>query len=224
MPEIQLMQNPTLEEIERFKRIGYESFFISSSIGHGAARIHLKSIWRVNYENKSIRLVTSHLTSYYDKIPLIPFDIPDRHLRSIRKLGNALFETKRFDNLILCETKDPSVIYSAIRGEESLTLSDIEDAKLWLLQEEGEGKIESQSTTEKSKLNDALLGSAILRTEILRSMNQAVFGIKELEHIKTLLERGADPKNLEKIWRDAHDSNIVPDVLRTILYGKGKRS
>ncbi len=223
MTTLRLVTDPTLDEIKKFKELKSDTIYIKSSIMHGVAGLLIESIWRVNYENKSIYLITSNLISYIDKTPLTPLDIPDRHLRAARKIGAALFDTKRFDNLVLFETTDPSIIYSVTRGEENRTFSEEADAKLWLLQRNEEGKIQSQSIKKKSISKQALQNSAAIRADTLRLMIQVTAGVGARKRIKTLLERGADSIELEKIWRDAHGDDIIPDVLRTILYGKEKR-
>lgn len=217
MTPIPLTTFPSFDALEEFKEKKSNTIYIKSSIMRG---ILIESAWRVSYEKKSIYLQSSNLISHHAKIPLPPHSIPDRHLRSARKIGAALFDLKRFDNLIQYKTTKLSVGYSATRGEETFTFSREADAKLWTLQRGVKSTIKPKSISNKSEYKRAFRNSSSIRTDMLKLMLEAVTGISAIERFKTLLKRGADPKELEKIWRDSHGGNIIPDVLKSIFYGK----
>jgi len=216
---------PSLIKLKEFKEGKSREIYIESTLirgKRGKRGLLIESVWQVNYDTRSIHLTTTNLISHVEKTPLTPFDIPDRHLRSARRIGAALFDLKRFDNLILFEITDSPTVYSATRNEETRLFTELSDATLWSVQKREECTIKKRSVTKKSTSKSALRNSASIRADMLKLMLQAVTGLSAIERIRTLLERGADLKDLEKIWRDTHGGDIIPDVLRTILYEKEK--
>ena len=208
---------PSLDDIDEFRKLETNTIYIKSPIMKGLVGLVIESVWHVNYSDQSIRLLNSNLISHYEKVPLTPFDIPDRHLRSARKIGAALFNAKRFDRLVLFEMSDSSTSYVVTRNKETRFFVDSTDAKLYVVQRGEGGEIGTQ-TIPKNTIREAQQNSAEIRTEMLRLMTQAMTGVGAMKRIKTLKERGVDPKELEKIWCDTHDREHIPAVLRSVLY------
>lgn len=212
-----LETNPSLANLTKFRKYGSKTIYIKSPIMRGWAELLIESVWRVGYSDSSIRFLNANLISRFEKIPLTPFEIPDRHLRSARRIGAALFGVKRFDRLVLFEMTDPSTGYAVTRDDEARVFTTRVDAKLHTIQREGGGEIGTKTLTKYTARN-AQRNSAGIRVKMLRLMTQAMTGVGAIERIKTLKKRGADPKELEKIWCDTHDRNDIPAVLRSILY------
>ncbi len=183
----------------------------------GVAGLLIGSVWRVDYSDRSINLLTLSLISHYEKVPLTPFAIPDRHLRAARKIGAALFNVRRFDRLFFIDKSVSSTGYIVNRDNETRLFLDRTDAELYVAQL-GEGaEIVTQPLTKKTA-RKAQMNSAVIRTEMLRLMTQFMTGMGALKQLRTLKERGVDHKELEKIWRDAHDQDNIPAILGTFLY------
>ena len=219
MKPARLETYPSMDKVEEFKKLQNNKIYIKSTIMRGMAGLLIESVWRVDYVQRSIHFVNASLVSYYEKRPLSSFDVPDRHLRSARRIGARLFDVKRFDRLFLLEVRDQTIGHFVVRDDEKHMFLGPTDTKLFLIQrEEKEGQIESRLMT-KSETRDAQKNSAEIRTEMLRLMIQAVTGVGAIERIKTLKKRGIDPMDLEKIWCDSHDQDDIPSTLRSIIHG-----
>ncbi len=217
MTTTQLETHPPLDDIQEFRRSESNTIYIKSPIVQGVAGLLIGSVWRVDYSDRSIRLLNSNLISHHEKVPLTPFSIPDRHLRAVRKIGAALFNVRRFDRLFLIDKTVSSIGYVVNRDDETRLFVDRTDAELYVSQI-GEGaEIVTQPLTKKTTRN-AQRNSAEIRTEMLRLMTQFMTGTGALRQLKTLKERGVDPKELEKIWCDAHEQDNIPAILGTFLY------
>ena len=216
MTSTRLETNPPLDEIEEFRRSKSSLLYIKSPIISGEAALLIGSVWRVNYSDRSIRLLNSNLISHYEKVPLSPNSIPDRHHRTARKIGAALFNVRRFDRLFLVDKTVSSTGYAVDLNDENRLFVDRTDAELYVSQT-GEGvEIVSQPLTKKTA-HTAQRNSAEIRTEMLRLMTQFMSGTNALKQLKTLKERGVDPKELAKIWRDAHEQDNIPAILGSFL-------
>jgi len=217
MKRARLETYPSLEDIEEFRELETKTIYIKSPIMRRMAGLLIESAWRVDYTDKSIHLLNSNLVSHYEKVPLTPFAIPDRHLRFARKIGGALFKVKRFSRLVLFEMNEQSTGYSVTRDDGTRIFTDRTDAKMYLSQRKEGGEIGTHTLT-KSNCQEAQQNSVEIRTEVLRLMTQAMTGVGAVKRLETLKKRGVDPTELEKIWRDAHDRDHIPAVLRSILY------
>ncbi len=214
---LRLETHPTLDEIEEFRRSESTTIYIKSPIMQGAAGLLIGSVWRADYSDRSIRLLNLNLISHYEKVPLTPFAIPDRHLRAIRKIGAALFNVQRFDRLFFIDRSISSTGYIVNRDNETRLFLDRMDAELYVSQTGERAEIATQPLTKKTS-RKAQKNSAEIRTEILRLMTQVMTGMSALKQLKALKERGIELKELEKIWRDAHEQDNLPAILGTLLY------
>ncbi|TFH07542.1 MAG: hypothetical protein E4H14_08260 [Candidatus Thorarchaeota archaeon] len=217
MTSTRLETHPSLEKIEEFRRFESNMIYIKSPIMQGVAGLLIGSVWRVDYSDISIRLLTLNLLSHHEKVPLTPLAIPDRHLRAVRKIGAALFNVRRFDRLFFIDKPVSSTGYVVNRDDETSLFVDRTDAELYVAQAGEKTEIVTQPLTKRTTRN-AQKNSADIRTEMLRLMTQVMTGMSALKQLKTLKERGVDPKELEKIWRDAHDQNSIPAILGSLLY------
>ena len=217
MKRASLETYPSLDDIEEFRELETKTIYIKSPIMRGMAGLLIESVWRVDYIDRSIHLLNSNLVSFYEKVPLTPFVIPDRHLRFARKIGAALFKAKRFNKLVLFEMSDRTTGYSVTRNNETRIFAASTDAKMYASQRGEEADIGTQTLTKESTLQ-VQRNSAKIRTEMLRLMTQAMTGVGAVKRIKTLKKRGVTSLELENIWRDAHDQDHIPAVLRSILY------
>lgn len=169
MKRARLETYPSLDDIEQFRELETKTIYIKSPIMRGMAGLLIESVWRVDYTDKSIHLLNSNLVSHYEKVPLTPFDIPDRHLRFARKIGAALFKVRRFNKLVLFEMNDQSIGYSVTRDDETHFFIDLTDAKLYVSQRAEKGDFGTQTLTKKTTLQ-AQRNSAAIRNEMLRLM------------------------------------------------------
>lgn len=217
MTSTRLETYPTLDNIEEFRKSESNTIYIKSPIMQGVAGLLIGSVWRVDYPDRSIRLLTLNLISHYEKVPLTPFAIPDRHLRAVRKIGVTLFNLRRFDRLFFIDKSVSSTGYIVNRDDETRLFLDRTDAELYIFQIGERAEIVTQPLTKKTT-RKAQRNSADIRTEMLRLMTQIITGMKALKQLKTLKQRGVEPKELEKIWRDAHDQDNIPAILGTLLY------
>jgi hypothetical protein len=216
MTSTRLETHPPLDEIEAFRSSKSNLIFIKSPIVQGVDGLLIGSVWRVDYSDRSIRLLNSNLISHYEKVPLSPNSIPDRHLRTARKIGAALFNVRRFDRLFLVDKTFSSTGYNVNLNDETRLFVDRSDAELYVSQT-GEGAdIVAQPHTKKTA-RKAQRNSAKIRTEMLRLMTQFMTGTSALKQLKTLKENGVDPKELAKIWRDAHEQDNIPAILGSFL-------
>ena len=193
MTSTRLETHPPLDEIEEFRRSKSNRIFIKSPIVQGVNGLLIGSVWRVDYSNSSICLLNSNLISHYEKVPLTLNSIPDRHLRAVRKIGTALFNVRRFDRLFFVDKTVSSTGCAVTHNDETRLFVDHTDAELYVSQT-GEGaEIVSQPLTKKTA-RKAQWNSVEIRTEMLRLMTQFITGTSALKQLKTLKERGVDPK------------------------------
>ena len=216
---------PTVNDINSGTDPFPKTIHIESVLAKGSGNrvgIIIESKWRVDSEKRSINLVCANLVARLGKTPLTPFDVPDRHLRAARKVGAAIFEVKRFDNLQLFEIPDSKSLYLAKREGEKKTFVRASDAKLWLSQlRKSEAHIEIlPKSAEKATIREAQQNSAAMRSEMLKLLIQTVTGISAMKRIRTLLKRGIKPTILEDIWNEAHEHRQTPESLKSILYGQ----
>ena len=216
MTSTRLETHPPLDEIEEFRRSESNIIYIKSPIMQGVAGLLIGSVWHVEYSDRSIRLLTLNLISHYEKVPLTPSSVPDRHLRAARKIGAALFNVQRFDRLFFIDKTNSSTGFIVKRDDETRLFVERTDAELYISQRGG-GEIVTQPLTKKTT-RKAQKNSTDIRTMMLRLMTQVMTGMSALKQLKTLKERGVNPKELEKIWRDAHEQDNIPAVLGTLLY------
>jgi hypothetical protein len=212
-----LETHPPLDEIEEFRESKSDTIYIKSPIMQGATKLHIGSAWHVDYSDKSIHLLSLDLISPYEKTPLIPFATPDRHLRAARKIGAALFDVKRFDRLFLIRENDSSTGYEVDQDDVFLLFMERTDAELYTFTKGEESEIIAQPLTKKN-IFMAQRNSANIRTKVLRMMTKLLIGQDALKQLKTLKQRGIDPRELEKIWCDTHDQDDIPAALRSLLY------
>ncbi len=210
---------PPKDQIEEFKRKRTDKITIMGFALRLKIPLRIESIWRVDYDSEEIYFVTAFMYTLYEKSPLSSLEIPDRHKRAVRKIGSTLFEKKRFDGLVLFEMSDPSVAYSARADGRTQLFAEVDDAQLWMLFNESD-----KETQKITKVNEEMRcvvqkNSIMIRSEILNSMIQASRGVEAITHLRKALERGCNPDVLERIWRDAHGVEDVPETLKSILNG-----
>jgi hypothetical protein len=213
-----LITCPALDEVDEYKTRDLRSVYVKSPIMKGIAGLLIESNWAIDHDAQTITFTSSNLISKFERVPLTPFNVPDRHLRAVRKIGASLFDVKRFDGLVLFPSSKPHRGFLAARGEEQEVFVEKSDAELWLIQKEPEESNVSEQKLTTQEIPIAQRNSAEIRTELLRLMVQTVTGTNAQARLLTLLRRGCDPTVLEKIWGDAHDHNDLPEDLRGFLW------
>jgi hypothetical protein len=214
---MRLETHPPLDKIEEFRKTESNTIYIKSPILQGVSGFLIGSVWRVDYSDSSIRLLNSNIVSHDEKVPLTPSAVPDRHLRAVRKIGVTLFNVKRFDRLFLIDKPVSSTGYAVTRADGTRLFVDRIDAELYVSQTGERAKIAAQPLTKKT-LRTGQRNSAEIRTEMLRMLVQIMTGMNALRQLKTMKKQGIDPKELEKIWSDAHEQDDIPAILGTVLY------
>ncbi len=209
---------PALDEVDEYKTRDLRSVYVKSPIMKGIAGLLIESNWTIDHETQTITFTSSSLISAFERVPLTPFNVPDRHLRAVRKFGAFLFDARRFDGLVLFPSSKPHMGFLAERGEEQEVFVEKSDAEIWLIQKEPQKSSVSERKLTKQETRIAQRNSAEIRTELLRLMVQTVTGTNAQARLLTLLRRGCDPTELERIWGDAHDHNDLPEGLRVLLW------
>lgn len=175
----------------------------------------------------------------FGKEPLMPSEIPDRHLRSIRELGADVFKTKPFRGLRLYTPLVENTLTLAERklishGKENDVPStevrvfvNNKDAELWKLQRDDtslstravlpqsiKGLHKSERTVPQV-IRSAQENSLSMRYEYVQLIEQVITGLAAIKRIMVLKERGLDQGMLDYIWGSVFGKSESP--LRTDL-------
>lgn len=194
--------------------------------------IALTSKWSVNYESRCVHFYTGHIITRYDKTPLTSIDVPDRHLRSVRRVAALIFGLKRFDRLFLYDEPFKETLF-VVTGEEGPMLFIYKyDALLWCYQKDERGKMASSvraisikeaqeeyyvNTRKRQVVRIAQQNSAILFADLLRLLIQVTVGAGASGRLRTLVKRGVKLETFERIWMKTHQQEKLPEVLRGVF-------
>ena len=210
---------------------------VSSTLAKGRHEkkgIQIESKWRLNRDNRTISFVSGFLITRFGKEPLMPSEIPDRHLRSIRELGAKVFKVKPFRGLRLYPPLVENTLTLAERkriscGKE-IGFPDTEvrvfvnkhDAELWKLQRDD--TILSTSTvipqnakglynsgrTVPQVICSANENSFSMRYEYVQLIEQAITGLAAIRRIMVLEERGLNQGLLDYLWGSVFGKSKSP--------------
>jgi hypothetical protein len=208
---------------------------VSSTLAKGKQEkrgIRIESKWRLNRDNQTVNFVSGTLITRARKEHLMPFEIPDRHMRAIRKLGAKVFNVKPFrglklynsmtdSTLIHAERKTTSQIEDETKGEVKLFINN-QDAELWRLQrndthlttktvspEESRNKSELKVTIPQI-IRSAYENSLSIRHEYVQLIDQAITGFAAIKRLLTLRKRGLDQELLDYVWSSVHRKRESP--------------
>jgi len=222
----------------------HEVILVSSTLAKGKQEkrgIKIESKWRLNRDNQTIIFVFGTLITRSRKEHLMPFEIPDRHVRAIRELGAKVFNVKPFrglklynsmiDNtLIHAERKTTSQMKDEAKGEVKLFI-DNQDAELWRLQrddnhlttktvspEDARNKSE-QEVTIPQIIRSAYENSLSIRYEYVQLLEQATTGLAAIKRLLTLRKRGLDQELLDYVWPSVHRKRESPLKVDSLLKG-----
>lgn len=235
-----LTTKPTLEDIKSGLIRSPESIHVQSGLMRGQQQklgILVLSDWHVDYQEKQVRFQSGYIVVQTEKIPIPAMDIPDRHLRAVRRIAAAVFNVKRFYGLRLYDRPVDDIIFhiqwknprvETINREEHVFLISREDAVLWCqLNPESNATPEDiepmriervrsrffPSETRHAIIRRAQKACAALETELLRLLLQASTGSGAIERLKTLKSRGIDLGTLEHIWQK-YKQQELPETVR----------
>jgi hypothetical protein len=213
----------------------HEVILVSSTLAKGKQEkrgIRIESKWRLNRDNQTVNFVSGTLITRARKEHLMPFEIPDRHMRAIRKLGAKVFNVKPFrglklynsmtdSTLIHAERKTTSQIEDETKGEVKLFINN-QDAELWRLQrndthlttktvspEESRNKSELKVTIPQI-IRSAYENSLSIRHEYVQLIDQAITGFAAIKRLLTLRKRGLDQELLDYVWSSVHRKRESP--------------
>jgi hypothetical protein len=200
-----------------------------------AKSITLNSEWSVNYNTNSITLKIGKVATRFGESLLIPPDVPNRHIRNVRKVGTAIFNLKRFDNLELYKVCNPQALSLALRGKESRLFANDEDALLWCSQGDDDFAFSEVSAkevsfaimtdlSEKEATKKAQLNSALIRTEVLSILLQASVGIRALSKLSRMLKNGVQSQTLEELWEEGYEYDDMANEVRQFIHEKEKKT
>jgi len=207
----------------------HEIILVSSTLAKGKQEkrgIRIESKWRLNRDNQTVNFVLGTLITRARKEHLIPFEIPDRHIRAIRELGANVFNVKPFrglklynsmtdSTLIHAERKTTSQIEDEAKGEVKLFI-DNQDAELWKLQRndthlttktvspEDTRNESEQEVTIPQIIRSVYENSLLIRYEYVQLIEQATTGLAAIKRLMTLRRRGLDQELLDYAWSRVH--------------------
>lgn len=215
----------------------HEVILVSSTLAKGKQEkrgIKIESKWRLNRDNQTMNFVSGTLITRSRKEHLMPFEIPDRHIRAIRELGAKVFNVKPFRGLKLYDSMiDNTLIHAErkttsqmedkneARGEVMLFI-DNQDAELWKLQRNDTHlmtKIVSpEDTRNESKqkatipqiIRSAYENSLSIRYEYVQLIEQAITGLAAIKRLSTLRKRGLNQELLDYVWSSMHRKRESP--------------
>jgi hypothetical protein len=222
----------------------HEVILVSSTLAKGKQEkrgIKIESKWRFNRDNQTMNFVLGTLITRSGKEHLMPFEIPDRHIRSIRELGAKVFNVKPFRGLKLYNSMTDSTLIHAERktisqmmdedeakGEVKLFI-DNQDAELWKLQRNDthlttkavspeDTKDESeQEVTIPQIIRSAYENSLSIRYEYVQLMEQAITGLAAIKRLLTLRKRGLDQELLDYAWSSMYRKRESPLKVDSLL-------
>ncbi len=210
---------------------------VSSTLAKGRHEkkgIQIESKWKLNRDNRTISFVSSVLITRFGKEPLMPSEIPDRHLRSIRELGAKVFKVKPFRGLRLYAPLVENTLTLATRkiishGEktrvpdtEVRVFVNNQDAKLWKLQRDatslstrsvspqGIKGLSKSGRTVPQVIRSAKENSLSMRYEYVQLIEQVIIGLAAIRRILVLKERGLEQGMLDYIWESVFEKSESP--------------
>ncbi|MHA1863893.1 MAG: hypothetical protein ACTSWA_09000 [Candidatus Thorarchaeota archaeon] len=210
---------------------------VSSTLAKGRHQkkgIQIESKWKLNRDRQTITFMSSFLITRFSKEPLMPSEIPDRHLRSIRELGAKVFKIKPFRGLKLYAPLVENTITLAERkrisnGKEAgvpdrevRVFVNNQDAELWKLQRDStslstravlpqniKGLYKSERTVPQV-IRSAQKNSLSMRYECVQLIEQVITGLAAIKRILVLKERGLDQGMLDYIWGSVFGKSESP--------------
>lgn len=225
--------------IIRRDELNNEIILVNSTLAKGKREkkgVRIETKWKLSKTCHTITFVSGSLITQFGKDPLMPSAIPDRHLRSVRELGNKIFKVKPFRGLRLFP---PIIDDSLIVAERTITPtengekpSDPEikvfvnklDAVLWNLQRNNidlsmrKGSSREVKRALKSKMTSLQIirtaqeNSYSIKCEYAKLVEQVVTGLAATKRFLVLNERGLNQKMLDYIWATVFGSESPVNV------------
>ena len=221
---------PTVAQIQSGKIKKPKSIRVQSSLAGGKHKqgIAIISEWLVVYGSKNVFFLSGNIVTRYNKVPLLSIDVPDRHLREVRKVANAIFDQKRFDGIEL---------FDLIRGDrifvvemENKAFVTERDAVLWCILENKTALIDSinvlllapfqhhpASKEFRELIKETQLNSATLWANVLHLLFQVESGINAIAIFQSLLKKGLTIDELESLWLRTYEDEKIPSAIKNIL-------
>jgi len=221
---------PTVEQVLSGKVENYESIQAQTSIAGGkeGTGITMTSEWMIQMKSKRILFLGGWAETRVSRFPIEPMDVPDRHIREIRRVARAIFEVKRFDGIELFDSypgekmswieskkmsfveKRDAVLWCALEGYHDST----EDIKTFSLNNLEEGLQPQNYTRAKS---NAQKNSAQVWNSVFHLILQMDSGHKATETLQDLQGKGIERIDLERFWLRLHDTDELPVYLKNLF-------
>ncbi|MHA2023984.1 MAG: hypothetical protein ACTSWQ_10020 [Candidatus Thorarchaeota archaeon] len=97
-------------------------------LGH----LKLSTHWKIDYTDKELQYIGGLLRLPIIVEPILPFQVPESHLRTARKLTAAVFGAQRFRGVVrMYEKYHGDTLYYVTHKDKRILMTDPEDAKLW---------------------------------------------------------------------------------------------
>lgn len=208
---------------------------------HEKKGIQIESKWKLDRNQQTITFMSGFLITRFGKNPLMPHEIPDRHIRSIRELGAKVFKIKPFRGMKLYTPLTENILILAERKnvshEKETSVSDKEvrvfvnkkDAELWKLQRDGTSvstmsvspqeikRLYNSEATVPQVVRLAQRNSFTMKYEYIQLVEQVIAGFAAINRIMVLKERGLVQGMLDYIWESVLGMSESPLTVDSIM-------
>ncbi len=201
-PEITQIQSG---EIKNPPEIEVTTVMVEFREGLGFIRLATK--WRINYSEKELQFVGGILRVPLIVSPILPFQVPDSHIRAARKITAATFGRKRFRGRVrMYEEYHKEVLYQVSHEDKTTILTDRDDALLWGLENGYNNPKVRQLSLEEAKMLYPMYDLSELIT--MAQKNSLRLKAEPMRHqLQKIMCMSADDK-LDEIKRTGY--NIAP--------------
>ncbi len=221
---------PSVEQIKSGEVKNPKSIRVQTSLAGGRHKpgIVISTEWSVVYGSKKVFYLSGQIETRLNKVPLLSIDVPDQHLREVRKVARVIFDLKRFDGIELFEQFIGDQLF--MTDLEQKWFIDERDLVFWRILEKPETlyhkihsftmeRLEKEISPNRLKevIADAQVNSNELWTRILYLLNQADSGINALEILGSLKGGGLAIQDLEQLWIRIHEKREFPANIRNFL-------
>lgn len=199
---------PSIEQVRAGKVPKPKKVYVTTTLMEFQAEnesITIQTAWEIDYELRELRYFAGYFEALTLMEPLLPWRVPDRHVRAARKVAAAAFGMKRFRRPVrMYEPYKKEHLFVASYKKNKILLEHKEDAIIWGLKMKDHLQVEKLSVDKAAKLFNLSPQSAI---ETAQKMSMILKARLYVLAQRQLSYRGAE-LDFNEIMRDGYPESL----------------